>query len=143
MKRLYVGLFGLASLAVVTLVLPSLAQEADRKAEVRALELQGKVVRTSTDQFVIQTRDNKEVTLFVNPQTKYLMKDRAMRFTDLRVGGNVNIAYVKEGDRYVVSTVNFVEDNVQPEGTVIEGEVIRVIGQDQVIVRGPGNKEVI
>ena len=147
MNRLYTSLFSLAACA---LGFAGMAQQSSAQQPVRvepkAVEIQGKIVRTGTDQFIVQTRDNKQVTFFVNPQTKYLMKDRAILFTDLRVGSNINAVYVPQGDRFVVNQVTIVEDQPQPvpaEGTVLEGEVVRVVGQDQVIVRTAGNKEVI
>jgi len=150
MKRLNVRLFGLALLALGygAFTLSSSAQAPQPvPAQPRTVEVQGKIIRTGTDQFIVQTRDNKQVTLFVNPRTKYLMKDKAVLFTDLRVGVPVTVSYITEGDRFIGNTVNIVEENVQPavpvEGTVLEGEVVRVIGQDQVVVRTAGNKEVI
>jgi len=151
MKRLYLSLFGLASLALgyAVYTLPASAQAPQpRPVQPRPVEIQGKIVRTGTDQFIIQTRDNKQVTLFVNPQTKYVMRSKPALFTDLRVGAPVTVAYSTEGDRLIVTTVNLVEEDVVPppppaEGTVLEGEVVRVVGQDQVVLRAAGNKEVI
>ena len=94
---------------------------------------------------LLRTADGKERVLGPRQYGGDLLKDKAVVFTDLRVGTNVNLAYVQQGDRYIVSTVTFVEDAAPPppQATVIEGEVIRVVGQDQVILRAAGNKEVI
>jgi len=144
MKRLFLSVGALAALAVVHAMTPSAPAQATQPAvKVQPVEMQGRIVRTGTDQFVIQSRDNKEIVFTTNPQTKFLLKDKAVRFADLRVGGNINIAYVRDGDRYIANSVTLVEDTApQPEGTLLEGEVVRVIGQDQVVVRS-GGKEVI
>src|SRR5947207_615134 len=100
MKRLYLSLFGLAALAFgyVVSTLPTSAQVPQpRQADPRTVEIQGKIIRTGTDQLIVQTRDNRQVTLFVNPQSKFMMRNKAVLLTDLRAGANINAVYVTQG----------------------------------------------
>ena len=70
-----------------------------------ARQIQGQIIRTAPDQFVVRTRDNKEVVVYTNPQTRYLLNSRPVQFSDLRVGANINAGYVLEGNRYIASNV--------------------------------------
>src|SRR5690349_5069685 len=54
-----------------------------------ATNIRGRIVRVQgTDQFVVRTPENKEMTFYVNPDTRYMMNNQAAKFTDLRVGAN-------------------------------------------------------
>jgi len=128
-------------------------QERRDTAGTDARTLSGRVVRTGNGQFIVQTRDNRQVTVYTNPQTRYLQNNRAIQYSDLRVGSNVNFGYALEGERYIANNVTLVpaeqaveEVPAQPapaQGTVVEGQIVRVIGQDQVVIRTSDNKEVI
>ena len=144
MKRFYLTILGGAALALSSAVLTPLASAQEKPPPVKPvpLEMQGRIVRVANDQFVIETRDKKEIVFVTNPQTKFILKDKPGRFADLRVGANITAAYAREGDRYIVNTVTLVDDSAPVDGTLIEGEVVRVIGQDQVVLRS-GGKEVI
>jgi uncharacterized protein (TIGR03000 family) len=61
--------------------------------------VEGRIVRTGTDQFVVKTSDNREVTVFTNPQTRYMLNQNPGAFTDIRVGNAVNINVTRQGDR--------------------------------------------
>jgi len=128
-------------------------QTQDRRdtAGTDARTLSGRIVRTGNGQFVVQTRDNRQVTVYTNPQTRYLQGNQAVQFNTLRTGSNVNFGYVMDGDRYIANNVTLVaadqaveEVPAQPaQGTVVEGKIVRVIGQDQVVIRTSDGKEVI
>jgi hypothetical protein len=126
-------------------------QERRDTAGTDARTLSGRVVRTGNGQFIVQTRDNRQVTVYTNPQTRYLQNNRAVQYSDLRVGSNVNFGYATEGDRYIANNVTLLpaeqaveEVPAQPaQGTVVEGQIVRVIGQDQVVIRTSDGKEVI
>jgi uncharacterized protein (TIGR03000 family) len=67
--------------------------------------LEGKIVRTAQDQVVIQTRDNREVTVYTNPETRYLRNKNPAVFTDLRAGTNVNVDFRMDGKRHIGNTI--------------------------------------
>lgn len=69
-------------------------------------QLEGRILRTvGTDQFIILTRDNREVTVFTNPETRFLMDGRAVGFTDLQVNRNVTFGYTMQGGRHIANTI--------------------------------------
>jgi len=109
--------------------------------------INGRIVRMEgTDRVLVRTPDNREVTLFVNPQTRYLVNDRPVTFNDLRVGGDINATYLTQDGRFVVNTVTLggTPEVVQPAqpGTALEGTIVRVVGTDQVIIRTSTGQEV-
>jgi len=127
---------------------PVLAQqtprEARREGRQAARELRGKIVRTADDRVVIRTPEDKEVILYTSPKTRYLQGEKVIKFTELRPGTTITTSYVTEGDRYIADSFNLAAaDEPVAEGTVVEGTVVRVIGQDQVVLRTPQNKEFI
>jgi len=118
--------------------------------------VQGRVVRVGNNQFVVQTPNGQNVTLYTNPQTRYALNNRAAQFSDVRVGSNVNLLYTPQGNQWYADQVTFIPANdgaapaVQeavPQGNaagqVIDGQIVRVIGQDQVVVRTADGKEII
>jgi hypothetical protein len=117
--------------------------------------LRGKIVRLQgQDQFVVRTANDKEVILFTNPQSRYLINGRPGRFTDLRVGAELNVDYVIQDDRHWVQTVTIGETVVAPapapavtpvpavQDTRVEGTIVRV-ADGQVVIKTGENKEVI
>jgi len=70
-----------------------------------ATTLDGHVIRTGPDNFVIQSPNQGEVTIYTNPQTRYMMNNNPGAFTDIRVGSNVNFGYSMQGDRRFANTV--------------------------------------
>jgi len=135
------------AVAVPMFALQVSAQPADSPSPAqmkqRTIEVQGRVAKTGQGQFVVETRDNKQVTILTNPQTRFMMNKKAVRFADLRVGSTITVAVMVEGDRQIAETVTFVVDEEPAEGTLIEGQIVRVIGEDQVVVLTPERKEVI
>jgi len=67
--------------------------------------LEGKILRTAQDQFVIQTLDKREVTVYTNPQTRFTINNNPGAFTDLRTGANVNVNFRMDGTRYIGNTI--------------------------------------
>ena len=111
--------------------------------ETKAVRVKGKIVKVQgTDQFVVQTTDNKEVPFYTGTSTRYMINGKAARFADFKNGNEVTIMYVPDGDRYVVQQI-YVGDEPKPEETFYEGEIVKVVGQDQVVIRTADKKEVI
>jgi uncharacterized protein (TIGR03000 family) len=70
-----------------------------------ATELQGRIIKTGQDQFVVETSDNRQVTVYTNPQTRFMMNDNPGAFSDLRVGSNINLGFRMDGTRHIANTV--------------------------------------
>jgi len=125
--------------------------------------VQGKVVRVDgQDRIIIQTPENKEVILFSNPNTQYVIDGKTGRFADIRTGVNVNATYTTQDNRYMVSSLrvgdapNATTPGATPPasatagtasgaagGTAVQGKVVRVEGQDRIVVLTNDNKEVV
>src|SRR5579864_5157652 len=108
MKRSWLRWLGAPALAVAipTFALQASAQPAPnpspaQQVKQRTIEIQGRVAKTGQGQFVVETRDNKQVTILTNPQTRFMMNKKAVRFDDLRVGSNITVAVIPEGDRQI------------------------------------------
>jgi hypothetical protein len=66
--------------------------------------IQGTVVRiVGTNQVVIRTSDNKEMTVDLVPQTVYTFNDQPGRLTDFQAGQNVRISYNVRDRRPIAS----------------------------------------
>jgi len=112
------------------------------------LSIQGKIVRLDRpDRVVVRTSEGKDVILYTNKDTRYLNKDKAIRYEDLPIGTDFRGTYRVRDDRFYVD--DFVVGApvttapAAPEGTVLEGTVVKVVGEDQVIVRTGDGKEVV
>jgi hypothetical protein len=120
----------------------------------------GRIVRTGQDQFIVQGVDNKSYTFYTNPQTRFWMNNNPVQFSNLQVGSNVTAWYSPQGERFFVNRVNVLPAGATfpvqeatpavqaaPTGTsnttFYEGEIVRVVGQDQVVLRTPQQKEII
>jgi len=124
--------------------------------------VQGKVIRVDgQDRVIVQTDGNKEVVLFANPTTRYTINGRVGRFSDLRLGTNVRADYIVEGNRYVVNSFQVGDapaavvtepggnnlgtppGGAAVAGTTVQGRVVRMDGQDRIVVLTNDNKEVV
>jgi len=90
--------------------------------------MEGEIVaRRREDQIIVLTPEGKEITVFVDPKTKYELSNKAARFSDLRKGATIGIDYDTRDKQYFARRV--VDTNL------VSGEVVRVIGKDQVLVK--------
>lgn len=138
---------GIGLAAALMAAAPSLAQEAkvEEKKATADVSVRGKIVKVQApDQFVVRTQDNKEVILYASPRTRYTIDGKAGKYADLRVGTELNASYVVRDNKYYVNTVTVGDLDATPsvKTTKIEGTVVRVVGDDQVIVKTKGDKEV-
>lgn len=76
-----------------------------KKTDVNPTVLDGRVLRTGPDHFVIQSPNDGEITIYTNPQTRFLLNNNPGAFTDIRVGSNVNFGFTMQGDRRFANTV--------------------------------------
>jgi hypothetical protein len=144
MKRLC---FGLVLASVGALMAPRAHAQKDPPPKVAVeagVSVQGKILRLDApDRFVVQTSAGKEVILYTRKDTRYLINDKAARYSDLRVGADIRTAYIVDGDRYFVDTVTVGAPVAPADGTVLEGTVVKVVGEDQIIVRNTAGKEIV
>jgi len=113
----------------------------------RGTAARAKIVRVKApDQIVVRTSAGKEVIWYASPQARFVVNGKAGRFADLRAGIEISADVAEREGRHVFTVVTVGPENtevVPVEGTTIEGTVVRVVGEDQVVVRTPQEKEVI
>jgi hypothetical protein len=146
MKRFGLSVVGPALLAVANALVPvpaSALTPDPAQVQPRPRQLEGRIVQMGADHFVVRTRGNEQLTIHVRPQTRFLLRNRVVQFTDLRIGSDVTVVAVPERELQIADTVTLAGEEPPPdEGTLIEGEIVRVVGEDQVIVRTAERKEV-
>jgi len=150
MQRSWLFSVGLATLALLGagFALESSAQTTQPPPAKGTREMRGRIVRLAPNQVVVRTTGDKEVVVYTNPQTKYLLNNKVVQFSDLRAGSDVAFVYTLNGDRYIANAVTLVPAQAvpavpgEPTGTLLEGQVVRVIGTDQVILRTADKREV-
>jgi len=103
-------------------------------------------IDAANNQIVAKSQDGKEVTLFVQQNGRFLRNGQAVKMADLQVGAVIEAQYLERDNHWWVDEVVIVTDNTgadQPaaEGTQVQGIVVRIVGQNQVIVRTKDNKE--
>src|SRR5687768_14887340 len=104
------------------------------------------------DSYVIRTADNKELTFYTNPQTRYFINGNQARYGDYKVGSEVTGFYRTDKDRNYLNAfyVGQVPQQANPapvapgaaDGTAVQGTIIRVVGKDQVVIKTEGDKEI-
>ena len=67
--------------------------------------LEGKILKTEQDHFILETRDNRQVTIYTSPQTRYTLNQNPAAFSDIRVGNSVNVNYTRLGDRHNATAI--------------------------------------
>jgi len=80
-------------------------QQFEQRQPAQAEQLEGRIVRTGQDQFVIETRDKRQVTVFTNGQTRFMLNQTPGAFADMRIGNNVTTGFTVQGDRHIANTV--------------------------------------
>ena len=146
MKRTLLRILGLASFAVAIALFTvpdSALSPASAQVKAQTRQVQGNIVRMDAGQLVVKTSANEQLTVHVRPQTRFMLKDKLVKVTDLRIGASVTVNAILEGDRHFADSVVIVDEPLLGQDTLVEGEIVRVIGQDQVLVRTPERKEVI
>jgi len=111
-------------------------------------KFRGRIVKINeaNNQIVAKTQDGNEVTLFVQKNGRFLRNGQAVKLTELQVGNVIETQYLERDGHWWVEEVTVVTDNAaggQPgaENTQIQGTVVRIVGQNQVIIRTNDNKE--
>jgi len=112
-----------------------------------ANRVQGRIDNLGTDHFSVQNGNNPKMTFAVHPQTKFVVNNKTARYTDLKVGEMVTVVYSQDGNRNLANEVIVgamtAQSNQNIQGTLVEGQVVRVVNKDQVVVRTANGKEVI
>jgi len=138
------GLVGAVAALVVAAFAASAWAQRPAAPPPKGTRIQGHVVRVQgPNQFVVRTADKREVILHTHPRTRFLLNERAVRFTDLREKAAVDILFDETEGRNVASSVTIAGDE-EPGTEIVEGEVVRVLEpQNELVVRTVSGKEVI
>jgi hypothetical protein len=114
-------------------------------ANVQTQRVTGKIVKADNGQVVLLTDAGKEVTLNSAAQTRFMIDGQPARFADLNVGTVVNAAYFMDRERMVLDTITVggTAPAAPAEGTLLQGTVVKVVGQDQIVVRTADGKEMV
>lgn len=119
--------------------------------------IRGRIVSMrAPDTIVVRSSDGKEITLLASPQTRYMINGKASQFGDLRAGAEINANFILRDGRHHVSVVTIggsteaipvpapnTTTTTTPEPVTVQGTIVRVVGEDQVVVKTAENKEVI
>jgi uncharacterized membrane protein len=127
-----------------------------------AKEVRGKVVKVGNDDVVIETPEKKKVSLALTSKTRFTRNEKDVLVADIRVGSNVTAVYAQDGEKSVADSIILVDNlpaappprpgtgtpipppaaNSQAAaGNMVEGEIVRVVGNDQVVVRTVDGQE--
>ncbi len=130
---------------MVALVAP--AQQTTVQIQGTGTQIRGQVISASNGQFVVRGPNNKEITFYANPQTRYFANNQAAKFEAIRVGSTLNVWYGEpvENKIYVNTVAVLPADTAapNPQAEVYEGEIVRIVGKDQVVIRTKDGKEII
>jgi len=134
----------LLSFALAAALVVPMSVQAQATKEVEVVKVKGKWVKVSgTDQFVVLTGNDKQVTYYTTPTTRYIVDSKPVKVTDFKEGSNVTVVYVADGDRYVVKHVYVGDEPTEEAATFYEGKVVKVVGENQVVIQTSDNKEII
>src|SRR5437868_11710934 len=67
------------------------------KSTSRTIEVHGQIVRVLPDQIIVDTRDRRNVVVWLRPLTKFVQNGQTMQITDLKVGANISAVFMVEG----------------------------------------------
>ena len=143
MLRTWIRLCAVAGVFALALPVYAQVKEVPRSQD---LVMRGKIVKVeSPDRFVVRTSDNKEVILYTSPETRYVIKGKAARYSDLRVGAEIQAPYVVREERHVVSAVTVGAATDTPrasEAVRVSGRIVRVQAPEHVVIRTADNREI-
>jgi hypothetical protein len=90
-------------ISAVTLTPAAVVEEAPPRETV----LEGTIVRVlePDNQFIVLTPAGREVTVFAQPRTTFMLDNRAVRLADLRRGANVRVQFDLRNQRHFARTV--------------------------------------
>jgi len=112
----------------------------DQKIHGKIVGLQG------PDRVTVRTADNKEILLYANPQTRFVINGKVGAWADLRTGTDIQAVYVPRDGRFVVNTFTVgtlpagepgraVVDVPQSPTLSVRGRIVATRAPDQVTVK--------
>jgi len=97
--------------------------------------IEGKVIKmVGQDQVMIRTADGKDVLVNVTPQTKYMLTAKGGAFTDLKPDAVIGVQYTPQNELNTATQIVVLQQ--------VEGQIVRVVGKDQIVIRTADGKEV-
>ncbi len=131
---------------------PATQRPATQAQTSQGQSVRGKIVKMEgNDRFIVQTNDNRQLTFYTNPQTRYTIDGRAGRFSYLRVGTEINGTFTTRDDRMFLNSVSVgavTDAPPAPEGALLDtntlrGRIIKLQPPDQVVIRTSAGKELV
>jgi hypothetical protein len=123
-------------------------ESATQPGGINERKFRGRVVKinAANNQIVAKSQNGNEVTLFVQKNGRFMRNGQVVTLADLQVGTVIESQYLERDGHWWVEEVTVVTDNAgadQPgaENTQVQGTVVRIVGQNQVIIRTRDNKE--
>jgi len=106
----------------------------------------GRVTAKTAETITVKSETGKEMVFNTNAQSQYKLGTKAITVNDIKVGAIVEVRFVERDSHTWVQEliINDVSTgNTDQPGEEMKGVVVRVIGQNQIVVRTADNKEVI
>jgi hypothetical protein len=140
----------IAALAVLAFAVFTVPARAQRRGPPRpmGMGMHGQIIRIrAPNQFIMRTPDNRQMILHTDAQTRFLLNERAARFSDLRRRSNVAVRFNRVGGRNLARsvTINPSLGPVLGAGVQrLEGTIVRVRDLDDLmLVRTAAGREVL
>jgi translation initiation factor IF-1 len=110
----------------------------------------GKITKiVSREQFVAKAQTGKEANFYTQPQAQITIDGKAGKIDDLKVGMDVDVQYIERNDQWWVESVMVApattqnnNPNQNPNANEVVGTVVRIQGNDHVVVKTADGNEV-
>jgi len=140
-SRLFSPVLALALLAV------SAAAALGEPPRREGTAVRGKVVRVSSNSFIVEAEGGKQVTLYSGPKSAYRLRDRDGRFEDIRTGMSIRALYDVTDGRYIISSVTLADEQAAPpreDGSSVRGRIMRASSDpNHLVIQTADGKEMI
>ena len=120
----------------------------DGVAVTKSARVAGKIFRVDNDRVVVETNAGGQLTLHVDAKTEYLRRVPATGYAAMVPGAEFTAAYEQRGERLWITAIDIatnaesrasqpvpVPPTIPVAVAPYEGEIVRVVGPDQIIVR--------
>jgi len=105
----------------------------------------GRVTAKTAETITVKAAAGKEMAFSTNAQSRFTLRDKAITVNDVKIGAIVEVRYVdRDSHSWVEELIvnDVTADNDEP-GEEMKGVIVRVVGQNQVVIKTADNKEVI
>lgn len=132
--------FSLKAFAVLALgSMASFGFGQDPAPAAKPLSVRARFVRLDGEnRFIVRTQENKEVTFFVAPGTRYVVNGKAVRLADLKPGADLTTTYTLNNNQQIANVVTVGE--ASPDNTAFRG-VVTAKTAETITVKAQTGKE--